>query len=683
MYAANRLINETSPYLLQHAYNPVDWRPWGEEALRLAQEEDKPIFLSIGYSACHWCHVMERECFENEPIADFMNENFVNIKVDREERPDLDEIYMTAVQLLTGSGGWPLSIFLTPDLKPFYGGTYFPPNDMLGRPGFPSVLVSVANAYRTHRDRVAESAEQMAQHLIEATAVKPGSGELSYDPIDAAVEEMKRRFDSRHGGFGPAPKFPHSMDLSLLLRAYRSTGEEKTLRMAKFTLDKMACGGMYDLLGGGFHRYSTDDRWLVPHFEKMLYDNALLARTYLEAYQMTQNPYYERIARETLDYLLREMAAPEGGFYSSQDADSEGGEGAFFLWTPQQIAEAVGGKDARAVCRYYGVDEIGDIDGGNVLCAADEEKSIAALLLIPQEPLAQTLRNAREKLFAVREKRSKPGRDEKILADWNGLTISSLALADAVLDEPRYRQASEKAADFLLDKLVRDGVLLHVYKDGRMHTPAFLSDYSFLVNALLDLYETTGTMRWLREALLWNRRTIERFWDEKDGGFFFTAEDGESRIVRSKNPLDNAVPSGNSIAILALARLAAMTGDGGLRERAEKSLLAFSGALNRMPSAFPQMLCALDFLLSSPREIVLAGKKEDLHSYRKSLFASFLPNKVILYAYPEAVEELVRLAPAAQGKAPLNGKPAAYVCRNFACRQPVVSVEELMEQLLE
>jgi uncharacterized protein YyaL (SSP411 family) len=679
----NRLSNETSPYLLQHAHNPVDWYPWGREALDKAKNEDKPIFLSVGYSACHWCHVMEHECFENEQIAKLMNEHFINIKVDREERPDIDEIYMNAVQVMTGHGGWPMSVFLTPDLKPFYGGTYFPPVDRHGMPGFPSVLLSISNAYQEHRSQIEESAEKLTQHLQESMKIVKSQTTLKYDHIEQAYAEMERRYDSTFGGFGQAPKFPHSMDIGLLLRYYYKNKNEKALRMAEFSLEKMAKGGMYDQLGGGFHRYSTDAKWLIPHFEKMLYDNALLSMTYTEAYQITKKSFYKKIVTETLDYVLREMVSPEGSFYSTQDADSEGKEGAFFVWTPQQIKDILGEKDGSIFCRYYGVDESGNFEHGtSALHISNDDESVAKLLEISVDDLVQILDSSKKKLWEAREERIKPGRDEKILADWNGLMISSMALAGNIFNESRYTKAAESACEFLVTKMKEHDRMYHTYKDGRAHTTGFLSDYSFTVVGLLDTYEATHNARWLTEAMDLTQSMITHFWDDEGGAFFFTADDHERLITRSKDPMDNAIPSGNSMATLALVRLAEMTGNQDYRQKAETCLQVFVEGYRQYPAAYPQMLVALDFILSSPKEIVLTAEKiEQVYPMKQMIFDTFLPHKVVLYADPSVEKQLQSLSSVFQGKTPVEGKSTAYICENFSCQQPIVSMEELVKSL--
>lgn len=679
----NALVNETSPYLLQHAHNPVDWHPWNEEALRLSKEQNKPIFLSIGYSACHWCHVMEHESFENEEIAAYMNEHFINIKVDREERPDLDEIYMSAVQAMTGSGGWPMSVFLTPDLKPFYGGTYFPPVDMYGRPGFMTVLQGVNRAYRDDHAKVLESAEKMTLYIQQAAAQIPSEHPLNGELLETAFQQMRGRFDSTHGGFGGAPKFPHSMDVALLLRYHHRTGDAEALQMAEFSLRKMAEGGMYDQVGGGFHRYSVDERWLIPHFEKMLYDNALLAKTYTEAYQVTGNVFYKKTGIEIMEYVLREMTSPEGGFYSTQDADSEGKEGVFFAWTPEQISQAMDDEnEAKFIIRYWGVEPHGNFEHGtSVLHVSADLVETAALFDLSEDGAKAVIQKAKCKLFGVREKRVHPGRDEKVLTDWNGLMVSAMAFAGNVFNEKRYIEAADNACDFLFSNLYRDGRLLHVYKDGRVHTNGFLSDYSYLMNGLIDVYEATGDPKRLKQAIELKDVMEQQFWDAEHGGYFFTGADHEQLIARTKDPMDNAVPSGNSMAVISLLRLSAITGDAALREKAQASLRVFVDGIRQYPSAYSQMMAGLDLLLSESQEIVLAGDSfEKLNAFQSAVFTRFLPGKVVLYSYPQASEELLALSPMIGGKDPLDDAPAAYVCKNFTCQLPVTSVEALNKQ---
>ena len=519
----NRLINETSPYLLQHAHNPVDWYPWGSEALERASKEDRPILLSIGYSACHWCHVMEHESFEDASIAQVMNDNFVNIKVDREERPDLDQIYMTAVQMMTGSGGWPLTVFLLPGGEPFFGGTYFPPEDRYNRPGFRRVLPAISDAYRTRRQELVDNSKTIVEQIGRQVSPQFEGGAIDTSLLDAAYRALGSRFDPREGGFGGAPKFPPSMSIDFLLRYHHRTGDEHALQMATLTLDKMAYGGMYDQAGGGFHRYSTDERWLVPHFEKMLYDNALLARAYLDAYRSTGRPLYKRIAEETLDFVVREMRDPSGAFYSTQDADSEGVEGKFYVWDLEEFRDIVG-ADADLLAKYFDVTEHGNFEGRNILNISRPPELFSKLESVPLEDLEARAKAAKKKLYAAREKRVKPGRDEKILTDWNGLMLRAFAEAAAYLGRDDYRSIAESNAGFILSTLWDGSRLLHNFKDGRARFNGYLDDYANLADGLFALYELTFDYKWLDHAIKIVDRMIEQFWDDERGGFLFHGE---------------------------------------------------------------------------------------------------------------------------------------------------------------
>jgi uncharacterized protein YyaL (SSP411 family) len=586
---------------LQHAHNPVDWYPWGQEALERARKEDKPIFLSIGYAACHWCHRLSSESFENEAIAQVMNEHFVNIKVDREERPDLDDLYMMAVQLSTGSGGWPMSVFLTPDLKPFYCGTYFPPTDRYGRPGFATVLTQIAEAWRERRADVEAVAERTVAAVRDYSTLQAEEGQLGPDLIFRAIDGLIERFDGTHGGFGGAPKFPPAMALDLIMRELArlpSGGRADRLRqIVMLTLDRMAQGGLYDQIGGGFHRYSTDHRWLVPHFEKMLYDNALLVPVYLEAHRLTGDDFYTRIARETLDFTLREMTHPEGGFYSTLDADSEGEEGKFYVWTPGEVIRVLGAQDGALFCQIYDITPAGNFEGHSI---PHLEKSIAEWAQDQwqkPEELQARLDAMRARLLEARARRVRPGLDDKILTSWNGLMVRAMARAALALGEARYRKAAERAATFVLTHLQRDGRLLRSWRDGRAPLAGFHDDYAFFIVALLDLHEATGDDRWLTEARRLTAAMNELFWDEGAGGYFFTPHDGESLIARLKSPEDNAIPSGNSMAALALVRLATIGDDDAMRERAGRLLESHAAAMRRMSQAFPQMLVAADLYL--------------------------------------------------------------------------------------
>ncbi len=677
----NRLIHETSPYLVQHAHNPVDWYPWGEEALEKARGEDKPIFLSIGYSACHWCHVMEHESFESEEIAAIMNAHFVNIKVDREERPDLDEIYMNAVQMMTGSGGWPMSVFLTQEGVPFYGGTYFPPENQYGRPGFSEVLLAVSRHYRENQEKVGEMAGKLMEGLERLARLRTSEGELDADLPPAAFSRIAQNFDEVNGGFGSQPKFPSTMNLSVCLREYARTENARALDMVKLTLEKMAGGGIYDQLGGGFHRYSVDERWLVPHFEKMLYDNALLAKLYLEAYQATGDATMQRIVRETLEYVTREMTDPEGGFYSTQDADSEGEEGKFFVWDPEEVEALLGKEDAPLFDRYFDISPEGNFEHGkSILNVPVGLEELARFLKVDESRVADGVARGRKTLFEAREERVKPGRDEKVQVNWNGLMISAFASAYQVLGEPAYLEAAERAARFILERMrTEEGGLLHTYKDGRARFDGYQDDYAFLINALVDLCQATFEVAWLKAAKELTQTMIDRFWDEAEGGFFFTGKDHEALIVRSKNPYDNAIPSGNSVGAMALMRLGALLGREDFREKAEGTLKLFQPFMRETPSGFGQMVCALDFFLQRPVEIVVVGplQASDTQRLLGAVRARWLPNHVVAHCDREGQEEAVAMIPQLADKKQVDGKPTAYVCRDLTCSAPVTEVEAL------
>jgi len=675
MVKPNRLIHETSPYLLQHAHNPVDWHPWSDEAFERARNEDKPILLSIGYSACHWCHVMEHESFENEAIAKLMNENFINIKVDREERPDIDQLYMNAVQIMTGSGGWPMTVFLLPSGEPFYGGTYFPPEDRYGRPGFPRLLEAMAEAYKTKRQDVVGNAQLLRQHLDQAMQASTGSAESrapDSEILDLAAGALRSRFDPRDGGFGRAPKFPPSMTIDFLLRYHYRTGDEQALHMAALTLDKMAYGGLYDQIGGGFHRYSTDERWLVPHFEKMLYDNALLARAYLDAWRLTRNPLYRRITEETLDWMAREMRDANGGFYSTQDADSEGEEGKFYVWDQPEFLEAAG-PDGELLARYFDVTESGNWERRNILNVPRPPALFCKLEKISEEELEKTVSAVRTKLYNVRETRVKPGRDEKILTDWNGLALRAFADAAAFLGRDDYRRIAEANADFLLTKLWDGQRLLHSFKDGRARFNGYLDDYANTADGLLSLYQLTFDERRLTQAQTLADRILDQFWDSAQDAFYFTARDHEQLIARTKDFFDNATPSGNSVSADVLLRLGALLGRRDYYEKAERLFASVAGLLAQYPSGFGRMLSALDFFLGPSQEIALAGGPEPFASvFRKH----YLPRTVIAAGASNAVALL-------RDRPPIGDKPTAYVCENFVCRTPTTDVEEFERQITE
>ncbi|MBI5367798.1 MAG: thioredoxin domain-containing protein [Planctomycetes bacterium] len=678
--STNRLATESSPYLLQHAHNPVDWYPWGPEALERARREDKPIFLSIGYAACHWCHVMERESFENAEIARVMNRHFVCIKVDREERPDLDEIYMAAVQLLTGRGGWPMSVFLLPDLRPFFGGTYFPPEDRPGMPGFTSLLLKVAAAFQHHRAQMTTSAAQLAEAIGEAAGFQGGPGEAGHELVAGACEHLLAAFDPEHGGFGGAPKFPPSMELNLLLRRRHATADSRYLHVVERTLEGMAQGGMYDQIGGGFCRYSTDERWLVPHFEKMLYDNALLSRTYLAAFQATGKPFYAQIARETFEYVLRDLGQPGGGFASSEDADSEGEEGKFYVWTPNEVEQVLGREEGELACAWWDITRDGNFEGKNIPNVPVALAEFARGRKAEPAAVAQRLAAARAQLLTARGRRVRPGLDDKVLTSWNALMIQSLAQGAQVLGEPRWLDAAARAARFLFDQAMVGGRLRVTWRAGAAKLNAYLDEYAFLAAACLDLFEASFETAWLERAQALMRTTIEHFWDDADGTFFFTSDDHEKLIARTKAPYDGVIPSGNSEAARTLLRLAALTGDAEARARAERVLRRFTGSMAASARGFANMLGVLDFARSETLEVALVGGRGEagMEALVRALFARYLPNKVVAWVEPGAADAAARAGqvPWLAETGRVQGKPAAYVCVGSVCRLPVTDAEE-------
>ena len=700
----NRLINEKSPYLLQHAHNPVDWHPWGEEAFEKAKKEDKPIFLSIGYSTCHWCHVMAEESFANPGIAGIMNKYFISIKVDREERPDIDNIYMSAVMAMTGSGGWPLTVFLTPDKKPFYGGTYFPPDDKWGRPGLKTTLNSIADAWKNHRDEILRSGESLTQAIRQQSVSSAKTTfSLNKDVFEKTYVQFLQRFDFHYGGFGNAPKFPMGHSLSFLLRYWKRAGEAKSLEMAEKTLSTMARGGIYDHVGGGFHRYSTDGQWRIPHFEKMLYDQAILSRAYLEAYQATGKEEYANTAREIFEYILSDMTSPSGGFYSAEDADSplpenpeEKKEGAFYLWNKSEIIDILGKEHAEVFSYYFGIqpdgnalsDPQGEFKGKNIIYIAHNLTEASKHFKKSEKEIEDIIKESRVMLFKIRSKRPRPHLDDKVLVNWNGLLISSLAFGWRVLNEPRYREAAEKSAQFILKDLIReDGRLLHRWREGESAITGTIEDYAFFIHGLIDLYEATFNPDYLREAKRLSRDMLRLFWDESSGGFFFTADDAEKLFVRPKEIYDGAIPSGNSIAALDLIRLAKLTMDKEFETKAELLLKAFSNAISEMPNAYPQMLIALDFALGPSKEIVIAqGKdKEKSLPVLKAIYEKFIPNKVVVLRIREEKEqeEIAGLIPFIKNQSALEDKTTVYVCSNYICKFPTNSISKMKELLEE
>ncbi|HLK66800.1 MAG TPA: thioredoxin domain-containing protein [Bryobacteraceae bacterium] len=689
----NRLAKEQSPYLLQHAHNPVDWYPWGAEAFEKARRENKPIFLSIGYSTCHWCHVMERESFETDSIAELLNRDYVPIKVDREERPDVDRIYMHFVQATTGSGGWPMSVWLTPELQPFFGGTYFPPENRWGHPGFASILTQISSAWGTDRERIVDSARDVVEQLRKQAAVEPGrTSSIDTSTANSGFAIFRRTFDPQLGGFGGAPKFPRPAVFNFLLRYHARTRNREALDMVLLTLREMAKGGMHDQLGGGFHRYSVDERWFVPHFEKMLYDQAQLAISYLEAFQITHEAQYAETARGIFDYVLRDMTDTAGGFYSAEDADSVidpeepgvKGEGAFYIWTAEEIRELVGQPVAEWFCHCYGV-----ADGGNVANDPHHEftrRNIlyrAATIEETAEQFGRTVdevrigvREAERTLLAARSKRVRPHLDDKVLTAWNGLMISAFALGGVVLDEPRYAEAARRAAAFVIQTMYDAGTgqLLRRYRKGDAAIPAFLDDYAMFSQALLDLYEAQFDLRHLEIAIRLTEKQIEVFEDGTQGGFFSSAADDASLVMRMKEDYDGAEPSGNSVAVMNLLRLAQMTNRDGFRRSAERALAAFAPRLSVAPVALPQMLVACEFFLGEPRQIILAGEREsaDTRELVRTLYSHFVPARVILLVDSDTTRRTLAAGiPTIASMQKVDGRASAYVCRNYTCQLPV------------
>ena len=655
----NSLINEKSPYLLQHAYNPVNWYPWGDEAFELAKKENKPIFLSIGYSTCHWCHVMEHESFEDPEVAKLLNEYFISIKVDREERPDIDSIYMTVCQMMTGSGGWPLTIMMTPDKKPFFAGTYFPKESRYERVGMLDLLLRINDFWKSRNAEVLNSASEITD-LLNKISISTSGNELSENDLKSAFEQFNFRFDKEHGGFGERPKFPTPHNLLFLLRYWKGTGSSIALEMVEKTLQEMRLGGIFDHLGFGFHRYSTDERWLVPHFEKMLYDQAMLAMAYTETYQATKKEEYKKTASEIFEYVLRDMTSQqEGGFYSAEDADSEGHEGKFYIWQEEEIKNILSKDEAKFVIKRFNLEK----DGENILYL--------------KHPLSEAeeklFKSIREKLFNERKKRIHPHKDDKILTDWNGLMIAALAKGSQIveIESPKYIEVCNSALDFIQKNMLKNGRLLHRYRDGEAKVNAYLDDYAFLIWGLIELFEATFENKYLDLALSLNEDLIKHFWDEKDGGFYFTDSENKDVLLRKKEIYDGAIPSGNSVAMLNLLRLSHITSDEKLKDYAIKLEKAFSNSIKETPSAYTQLLCALDFKLSVPCEIVISGNpnSDDTRSMLDTVRKQFLPNKVLLLNIKNKDFPM------------LENKATAYVCSNFSCKEPTNDVNKMLKYL--
>jgi hypothetical protein len=673
--AANRLINQTSPYLLQHAYNPVDWYPWGSEAFEKAAKENKPIFLSIGYATCHWCHVMEAESFENEHIAGILNTHFVAIKVDREERPDLDDVYMAAVQLMTGAGGWPLSAFLTPQRRPFYGGTYFPPQDVYGRPGFERVLLSIADAWKNRRDEVINSAENVTNILTPASA-QEGFEQLKPPLLEEAFVQINNAFDPEYGGIGSSPKFPSPSYLYFLMCYWLRVKEDKALQMVTKTLDCMAAGGIYDHIGGGFHRYSTDRRWRVPHFEKMLYDQALISRCYVQAWQITKNPEYAHIAAETFDYVLRDMRDASGGFYSAEDADSEGREGTFYLWSPEEIEAVLGVDEGGIFNEYYGVTEEGNFEDKNILSRTISIEDLAANSDCGIEHINEILFKSRKKLLVRRDARIRPSRDEKIIAGWNGLMIESLAYGGVAMQKQKYIDAAAASAEFIFGTLLQKGRLMRYCRDGKVVEKAYLDDYAAMAAAMIALYEATFNAKWLRHAIELTDTMIELFEDTQQGGFFLNGSDSEKLIILPKPSHDGAIPCGNSTAAEALLKLGRLTMNTVYTEKAAKTLKAFSKHMSDSPLSLTQMMIPLGFWLGPTQEIVIAAGANAAQAKEMLQLAQryFLPNAVIIFHDSKEIEKIV---PFVKSQTAVDNKATAYVCENYVCKKPITELTEL------
>jgi len=690
----NKLIGEKSPYLLQHAYNPVDWYPWGDEAFEKAARENRPIFLSIGYSTCHWCHVMEKESFEDEDVAALMNDAFVSIKVDREERPDIDSVYMTVCQMMTGSGGWPLTIVMTPEKKPFFAATYLPKEARFGRAGMKELIPRIKGLWEHNRGEAITSAARVAS-ILEAASLEPNGKELTEGTLEIAYQELSRSFDVEHGGFSHAPKFPIPHNFMFLLRYWRRTGDEWALKMVEMTLVNMRSGGIYDHLGFGFHRYSTDHRWLVPHFEKMLYDQALLAMAYIEAYQATGSKEYEETAREIFTYVLRDMTDPEGGFYSAEDADSEGEEGKFYLWTEEEVNQTLTKEETVLFTKVFPIQKAGNFreeatraeTGKNILYITRPLSAIAMDLGMSLGELKQRVATAREKLFTVRERRVHPHKDDKILTDWNGLMIAALAKGAQAFHDPAYSDAAARAAEFILSRM-RDanGRLRHRYRDKEAAIPAFLDDYAFLSWGLLELYEAKFDSGFLRRVIELNEAMLEHFWDHENGGFYFSSDDAEGVLLRKKELYDGAIPSGNSVAMLNLLRLSRFAGDAEYEEKAAHLLRACSKTIAEAPIAYTQFLAALDFSLGPSSQVVIVGdpQSEDTMSMIRTLQGTFIPNKVVMVrSAGEHDPDITRLAEYTRDLASIEGKATAYVCRDFRCDMPTTDENQMIGFLNE
>jgi uncharacterized protein YyaL (SSP411 family) len=678
----NHLIQEKSPYLLQHAENPVDWYPWNKEAFQKAREEDKPVLLSIGYATCHWCHVMAHESFEDPEVARLLNQFFVSIKVDREERPDIDQIYMSACQALTGQGGWPLTIFMTSEGDPFFAGTYFPKSSRMGMVGFTDLLQKIAGLWRRDRERILRGSQEIRQ-AIEKVDQRGATGPaLDQGVLKKGYQQFRKTFDENWGGFGAAPKFPTPHHLTFLLRWYRRSGDPEAGRIVERTLEAMRRGGIFDQVGLGFHRYSVDEKWLIPHFEKMLYDQALLAMAYTEAYQALKKREYREVTRDIFTYVLRDMTSPEGGFYSAEDADSEGHEGRFYVWKPGEIKGHLGEVQGDLFCRFYGITPEGNFEeNSSVPHISQSLPDFAEHEKLDRQYLEESLKSAREKLFRVRKERIHPLKDDKIITSWNGLMIAALAKGSQAFQDADYSRAASRAADFFLNALrTPSGGIFRRYRRGDVAIPGFLEDYAFFVWGLIELYEATFQVPYLEEALLLHRVMMDLFWDQERGGFYFTGRENEELITRPKELYDGATPSGNSVAALNLWRLARMTGNGDWEKKADQMIRVFSSPVADAPMAYTQFLNFLDFAWGPSQEIVVAGgpDEEETRAVRALIQQRFQPNKILLFRPGgDAGRKLSALCPFVTGMRPIDGKTTVYICENYACKSPVTDPDAL------
>ncbi|MGC9516728.1 MAG: thioredoxin domain-containing protein [Methanomicrobiales archaeon] len=686
----NKLIKEKSPYLLQHAHNPVNWYPWGEEAFNKAKKENKPIFLSIGYSTCHWCHVMAHESFEDPEVGHIMNETFVSIKVDREERPDIDSIYMTVCQIMTGTGGWPLSIILTPDKKPFFAGTYIPKETQYGRTGLKDITFNIKELWSKNPEDAIESADRIVSVLKDVS--KSSKGKILDESIlKKAFAMFLETFDENYGGFGMVQKFPSPHNLQFLLRYAKRYDNKKALEMVEKTLKSMRNGGIYDHVGFGFHRYSVDPKWLVPHFEKMLYDQALITMAYIEAFQITENPIYKKTAQEIITYVLRDMKSPQGGFYSAEDADSEGVEGKFYVWTKNEFDNVLG-SEAKLMSRIFNLRDEGNFKdestlkktSTNIIHLKMSLSQIADKMNLSTDELDEKIEKARKKLFNAREERVHPHKDDKILTDWNGLMIAALSRASQVFQLDLYEKTAVEAADFILENMYRDGRLIHRYRHGEATVNGNLDDYAFFIWGLLELFETTFNPKYLKTALELNENLIKHFWDEENGGFYFTSDEEEKILVRKKESYDSAIPSGNSVAMINLLKIALLTEKNEYFKRATAIEKTFSAKINRSPTAHTQLLMGLDFKMGPNYEIVIAGnpQSQDTRNMLQVIYQNFLPNKSLILRSAEKLStDLKELSNTLTAKKPLNNKATAYICTMGTCKNPTTSIKEIREIL--